>query len=142
MRAEPIILWVDDDQDDLDTFRHAAAEAGLSVTIHHAHNGVEALAYLHAHKEQGPLPCLVILDMNMPQMDGRSTLTAIKGHAEFSELQVVVFTTSASPLDQVFCKKYGCEIFQKPNSFDKLKDMITGFGAMCSPARNGTGGQP
>ncbi|RYZ23742.1 MAG: response regulator [Chitinophagaceae bacterium] len=139
MRAEPIILWVDDDEDDLDTFRHAAAEAGVTLTIDHAGNGVEALAYLNKRKETGALPCLVILDMNMPQMDGRGTLMTIKANPGFAHLQVVVFTTSASPLDQVFCKKYSCEIFQKPNSFDKLKEIITGFGAMCRSSKTDSG---
>ncbi|WP_165871378.1 response regulator [Flaviaesturariibacter flavus] len=129
--AESIILWVDDDEDDLETFRNAAAVTGLDVKIHHARNGVEAVAYLQERGACGQLPCLVILDMNMPQMDGRSTLAAIKSTPEFAQLQVVVFTTSASTLDEVFCRKYKAPIYQKPNSFEKLKEIVAGFGALC-----------
>ncbi|RYY95627.1 MAG: response regulator [Chitinophagaceae bacterium] len=122
-----LILWVDDDVDDLEIFTQAAAEVCPDVEVHYAHNGLEALAYLEKAGAAGSFPDLVILDMNMPKLGGRETLAAIRSNPAYEHLNTVVFTTSSSPLDALFCEKYGVEIFIKPQSYDHLKEFARRF---------------
>ena len=72
-----IVLCVDDDPDDRDLIRNAIFHVDPSYTVAHATNGKEALQYLQRASET-ELPCLVILDINMPVMDGKQTLVEIK----------------------------------------------------------------
>ena len=73
------ILWADDDVDDLLLFREVLEELTQSFDVVEAANGKEALAYLQKAKAASLLPCLIILDINMPVLNGKETLVAIKG---------------------------------------------------------------
>jgi CheY-like chemotaxis protein len=114
------ILWADDDYDDLQMMREILAKKGGDFEIVEVHNGKEALTYLNKAKETYELPCLIILDINMPIMDGKETLSILKNTAEYSDIPIVVFTTSASDLDKMFCKKFNTEMITKPPSFSTL----------------------
>ncbi|GAA4321762.1 response regulator [Flaviaesturariibacter amylovorans] len=127
MSTRQLILWVDDDLDDLEIFTQAAAEVCPEAEVHYAHNGLEALTYLERAKSAKAFPDLVILDMNMPKLGGRETLASIKSNPDFQQLNVIVFTTSSSPLDALFCEKYGAEIFIKPQSYEHLKEFARRF---------------
>jgi CheY-like chemotaxis protein len=129
--VEPVILWVDDDLDDLEMFSQAAKEVCADTKLVLTHNGLEALAYLADAKASGNLPCLVVLDMNMPKLGGRETLVAIKKDPAYAHINVVIFTTSRSTLDKTFCDRFGAEMFTKPQSYDKLKDLISRFMGFC-----------
>ena len=94
-------------------------------------NGKEAINYLQQTKEEH-FPCLIILDINMPVLDGKETLTFIKRHEHFSKIPVVVFTTSASELDKLFCRKFGTEMITKPPTFDNLEAAVIKLLDFCS----------
>ncbi|HEY2648326.1 MAG TPA: response regulator, partial [Puia sp.] len=89
-----IVLCVDDDPDDRELIRNAIFKVDPSYTVAYATNGKEALQYLKRAGESD-LPCLVILDINMPVMDGKQTLEEIKRNDKWNELPIVVFSTSA-----------------------------------------------
>lgn len=93
------------------------------VAIIEVKNGREALDFLESADDQ-TMPCLVILDINMPILDGKETLTLIKKNEKFKDLPVVIFTTSASELDKLFCKKMGTEMITKPPSFKSLEAVV------------------
>jgi CheY-like chemotaxis protein len=114
-----IVLCVDDDPDDRELIRNAIFKVDPSYTVAHATNGREALQYLGRAKEN-ELPCLVILDINMPVMDGKLTLVEIKKDKKLKQLPVVVFTTSSHPADQNFCRQYGVELVTKPANFKQI----------------------
>jgi CheY-like chemotaxis protein len=114
-----IVLCVDDDPDDRELIRNAIFKVDPSYTVAHATNGREALQYLGRAKEN-ELPCLVILDINMPVMDGKLTLVEIKKDKKLKQLPIVVFTTSSHPADQSFCRQYGVELVTKPANFKQI----------------------
>jgi len=118
------ILWADDDPDDLSLFKQILQELNQNYHIIEAENGTEALQHLEQMKKNHALPDLVILDINMPVMNGRDTLVKIKDDKQLQGLPVVVLTTSTSELDGMFCKKYGVERFIKPPSYIRLKDTL------------------
>ena len=115
------ILWADDDTDDLQMMREILVKNNQDFDIVEVGNGKEALNYLE-HADN--LPCLIILDINMPVMGGKETLATIKSNEEFKIIPVVVFTTSESDLDRLFCEKFHTQMITKPPSYKKLETTI------------------
>src|SRR5919112_921682 len=95
------VLCVDDDADDREVVCYTINEIDPSLQVVHAVNGVEAIEYLVKAKEDAALPCLVILDINMPKMDGKQTLAEIKKDKQLCELPIVIFSTSDNPIDRM-----------------------------------------
>jgi CheY-like chemotaxis protein len=114
-----IVLCVDDDPDDRELIRNAIFRVDPSYTVAHATNGREALQYL-LRATENELPCLVILDINMPVMDGKQALVEIKKHKKLKSLPIVVFTTSSHPADLTFCRQYGVELITKPANYNQI----------------------
>ena len=113
------ILWADDDADDLQMMRDILAKKKKDFKIVEVHNGKEALEYLKTAKDNS-LPSLIILDINMPVLDGKETLSILKKTEEYKDIPVVVFTTSDSELDKLYCKKFNTEMVTKPPTFSTL----------------------
>ncbi len=126
------MLCVDDDEDDRDLVCIAIKEIDPSFDVAHAENGLEAIEFLSKAKEAQNLPCLVILDINMPMMDGKQTLAAIKKDEKLKELPVVLFTTSNSPLDKMYCAQYNVELVTKPSTLFNIKDEVKRLLNHCS----------
>jgi CheY-like chemotaxis protein len=119
-----IVLCVDDDPDDREIVCRTIEELDSTIKVIHAGDGVEAIDYLSKVKNTHEQPCLVILDMNMPRMDGKQTLSKIKKDQELSDLNVVIFTTSNSPIDKTFCAQYGVELITKPDNVSTIKEQV------------------
>jgi CheY-like chemotaxis protein len=111
-----VVLCVDDDPDDRELIRNAIFKVDPSYTVAHATNGQEALQYL-IRAADSELPCLVILDINMPVMDGKQAVVEIKKNKKLSKLPIVVFSTSNHPSDFNFCQSHGVELVTKPTNF-------------------------
>lgn len=126
------ILWVDDDVDDLMMMKEILMKNNQDQDVVEVHNGREALDYLNKAKQEGNLPCLVILDINMPIMDGKETLSIIRKSEEFKHIPVVVFSTSNSELDRVFCKNFQSELITKPPMYKSLEKTIIEILNYCS----------
>jgi CheY-like chemotaxis protein len=85
-----------------------------------ANDGIMALDALHQMQASGQLPCLIVLDINMPRMDGKQTLVALQQNSHFANIPVVVFTTSSSYLDKTFCAAKKVEMITKPFDYATL----------------------
>ena len=114
------ILWADDDADDLFIVREVMDNFPDTFKITEVNNGRQVLDYLNSIKCPSELPCLVILDINMPVLNGKETLAIIKSEERFNSITVAVFTTSSSEKDRQFCERFGARMFTKPHSFQKL----------------------
>ena len=98
------ILLVEDNPDDVELTRIAFAEANITNALTVVGDGAAALDYLfargrHADRDRDDLPAIVLLDLNLPKLDGREVLQAIRGHERTRSLPVVVMTTSGEPFD-------------------------------------------
>ena len=118
------VLCVDDDPDDREIVCYTISEIDSSLQVVHAADGVEALSYLTEAKEKEALPCLVILDINMPRMDGRQTLAEMKRDTHLSKVPVVIFSTSNSKVDKMYCDRYGVELVTKPTTMHIMQDEV------------------
>jgi CheY-like chemotaxis protein len=114
------ILLVDDDIDDLNLLSEVMHEIDWTYNIVQANNGEEALVKLEGMKQAGKLPCLIVLDINMPKMDGKQTLVAIQDDSELTNIPVVIFTTSNNKVDKLFFEMKNVEMITKPVEFQVL----------------------
>ncbi|MGH2840350.1 MAG: response regulator [Solirubrobacteraceae bacterium] len=133
-RGRPItILLADDDEDDRLMTRDALREARLHNDLRTVVDGVELLEYLrhqgaYADRSSAPPPGLVLLDLNMPRMDGREALREIKGDPQLRTLPVVVLTTSKAEEDVVRTYELGVNSFiSKPVTFLGLVEVMKAF---------------
>ena len=125
------ILCVDDDPDDQMLIHETIKEINPNARIATAHNGLESLQYLMNVQSDESLPCLIIMDINMPLLDGKETLARIKKDPRFQKIPVVMFTTSSSQLDQTFCENYTVPFVTKPLRHKGLKEVIESMLQMC-----------
>ncbi len=126
------ILWADDDPDDLIMFREILRNIDHSYDIVEVNNGKEALEYLYNVEQASTNLCLIILDMNMPIMNGRDALAVIKSEEDFKSIPVVIFTTSSSEMDKMFCRRYGVEMMTKPPEFTTLTSIVQRLLNLCN----------
>lgn len=131
MNQNHTILCADDDDDDIQMLQEAIKEVDGSYRLLKAHDGVDALNQLKALKESGTLPCLVVLDINMPKMDGRQTFISIRNQEEYASIPVVIFSTSSSPLDKMFFARKDVEYITKPINYDFLVEVAKRLLSYC-----------
>lgn len=120
------ILLVEDNADDIELTRIAFAEAKLDSRLEVVRDGAEALDYLfargaHAGRDPNRLPAIVLLDLNLPKVDGREVLEAIRGNEATHSLPVVVLTTSTEPFDVDASYALGANSYiRKPVDFEQF----------------------
>ncbi len=132
MPKEPVILYAEDDLDDFESVKEALEQLSGNCRLQHARNGEEAVEYLQ--QNQNDLPCLIVLDLNMPVMNGKEVLYWLKENEAFSNIQVIVFTTSSREDDVKLCQKYGCTFFRKPTLYRDLLHIAQMMLQMCAKA--------
>jgi two-component system response regulator len=125
------LLLVEDNPDDVEMTLAAWETTAPEVTIHVAENGREAVEYLRPGNGNPPRPDLVLLDLNMPVMDGRAVLSELKNDPQLSDIPVLVLTTSTAPVDvrDAYRRHANCYL-NKPADFDEflaLARAIEGF---------------
>lgn len=128
---KPVILYAEDDFDDFESVREALDSLTDQQSLVHAKNGEEAVTYL---TNSSALPSLVVLDLNMPVMDGKEVLQWMKNSEEYKEIPVMVFTTSSREEDIRLCQKHGCTFFRKPTLYRDLLHVAQTMLQMCERA--------
>jgi CheY-like chemotaxis protein len=99
MNGEKALLLVEDDVVDMMSVKRALRELKIPNPLYHVENGEEALAWLNDTKN--PRPAIILLDLNMPRMNGHEFLAIIKSDAELRRIPVIVLTTSQAEADKV-----------------------------------------
>jgi CheY-like chemotaxis protein len=126
-RGLPIILIAEDDPGDRVLLQEAFQAAGTLVDLRLVASGKEFLEYLYRRPpwEWAERPDLVLLDLNMPETNGREALREIKEHHELKSIPVVVLTTSRAPEDVLDAYAIGANTYiPKPASFDGLLNTV------------------
>lgn len=131
MQFGKIVLIIDDDKDDLEMLQHALVDIDGEHRIVEAADGVYGLSVLNQMADKKELPCLIVLDINMPRMDGRETLLKIKSDEKLSKIPIVIFSTSSSPMDKTFFDRYRTAYFVKPINFEELKKTAARLISIC-----------
>jgi len=128
------ILLAEDDPDDRLLTRRALEKSGLANTVDTVEDGEELMKYLrhegeYADAEAAPRPGMILLDLNMPRMDGREALKKIKSDSELRRIPVIVLTTSEAEQDILQSYDLGVNAFvTKPVTFDDLANALQALG--------------
>lgn len=117
------IMLVDDDQDDLYFFSKALEEFDVEIDLITATDGMLAFEKLKSR-----VPDVILLDLNMPRMNGMAFLRSIKKIKHLKDVPVIVYTTHISVFDETEALKLGAyAVFIKPADFDKTVKTISGI---------------
>lgn len=128
------ILMAEDDPDDQLLTRDALKAAKLANDIRFVNDGVELLEYLkregkYADPALSPRPGIILLDLNMPRMDGRKALSIIKEDTDLRRIPVVILTTSSAEEDIFRSYDMGVNSYvTKPVTFNALTELMRDFG--------------
>lgn len=134
MSDEKDILLVEDNLDDVELTRIAFSEAGIAHRMMVVGDGAAALDFLFArgaYSDRDPLelPSIVLLDLNLPKIDGREVLQAIRDNLVTKTLPVVVLTTSNEPFDVEASYALGANSYiQKPVDFEQFVGVVKQIG--------------
>lgn len=129
MIEDPIVLLVDDSQNDAMLMRTVFERAGFVQPMRLAVDGNDAIAYLHgdgrySDRKLFPLPTTVLLDLNMPRMDGFEVLDWIRHQPELRRMRVYILSASSRPQDIERAYDLGANSYLvKPGNLDGLLNM-------------------
>jgi CheY-like chemotaxis protein len=109
----PQVLLVDDSEDDFVIAQEGFVDAGVNVQLHHVENGLDCMDFLRRRGRfsEAPIADLVLLDLNMPLMDGREVLKAMLEDPKLKHLPVIVMTTSAASEEVLSLYRLRCSAF-------------------------------
>lgn len=121
------ILLVEDNPADMRLIREALSEDGMAAALHWSASGESALDYLRARGEHArrKLPDLVLLDLNLPGLNGHEVLAEIKADAELRRIPVVVLTSSSARGDvQAAYDSHANAYMVKPDGYDDILNLV------------------
>ena len=121
------ILLVEDNDNDVELTRMSFKMSKMKVNLYVANDGVECMDFLRKQGQftEVPLPDLILLDLNMPRMDGREVLTELAQDEQFRHLPVVILTTSAEEKEILKMYKLRCSSYiVKPVDFEQFHRAI------------------
>ena len=122
------ILLVEDDPGDVELTQYTIKKAKMLVNLHVVGDGQEAMAFLQRDGKFAGVPCpdLILLDLNLPGMDGREVLAKVKANSQLKTIPVVVLTTSQSDEDilKSYCLGANCFI-TKPVGLDQFAKVVS-----------------
>lgn len=127
------ILLVEDSDADIKIALRAFAKVKLKNNIYVVHDGQEALDFIY-HKaqyedtEKYPVPDLILLDINMPKLNGFEVLKAIKNDLNYSYIPVIMLTSSQNEKDIATSYRFGAASYiPKPVCYDNFVEIVDGF---------------
>jgi two-component system response regulator len=124
------ILLVEDNENDVVLTRHGFRKSNLAVNLHHVEDGVECMAFLRKEGRYAdvPTPDLILLDLNMPRMDGREVMAEMVQDKALRRLPVVILTTSSDEQEILSMYDLRCSSYiVKPVDFTQFQRVLSVF---------------
>jgi CheY-like chemotaxis protein len=125
------ILLVEDNPADVELTKQGFLEGKIPSRLSVARDGLEAMAFLRREGQfaNAPRPDFILLDLNMPKMDGREVLAEVKNDERLKSIPIVVLTTSDADNDVIETyRRHGNAYMQKPVDFDQFVEVVKGIG--------------
>ena len=127
-----LVLYADDDIDDLDFVRDAFKPHEKEIKLITFCRALELVRYISEQPVNEPSPCLVILDVDMPELNGREALKLLRKIDRYMQVPVILFTTSSSPHDEVYADCYKAGFFTKPLNEEQMNMIVEKFVSYCN----------
>ena len=127
----PHILLADDDEEDLELMEEAILSAESNALLYKVKNGKALIEFLD-NVGSNQLPHLIIMDYNMPELNGAEVLSQLRNRPSYTSIPVIILSTSNAPLHQQECKARGAsEYFVKPNTLTELDALAEKMLSFC-----------
>ena len=124
MKEDQTIVIADDDPEDCDLATEAMRLADMSNPVNIVRDGQELISYLKRHVDgagERSVPAIILLDLNMPRMNGHDALRQIKADPDLADIPIIVMTTSSNEADVEETYRLGAQSYLvKPGSFREL----------------------
>lgn len=131
-QLEKYILYADDDKEDQDMFAETLKEIAADVSVLFVSDGDSVRDFLYELQPGSILPCLILLDMNMPKLNGVDTLKRLKSSSVFNKVPVILFSTSVDPINQENALSLGAiEFVRKPVKYSEFGQVVLRFVDHC-----------
>jgi CheY-like chemotaxis protein len=120
------ILLAEDNRGDVLLVQEALAAHGISYQLHVAANGADAIQFMQHMGQLGEPPCpdLLLLDLNLPKVDGSEVLQEFRKHPSCTTTPIIVISSSDAPRDRQKIEALGVSrVFRKPTSFDAFLEL-------------------
>jgi CheY-like chemotaxis protein len=122
------IYVVEDDQEDRMILAEYFQEFGITPNVEYFENGEVFINEIEKLEDADPLPCLIVLDLNMPILNGTQTLLYLKREAKLKHIPVIIFSTSENEEERRKCISYGAsDYLVKPMSYDEGQAIVKTF---------------
>jgi CheY-like chemotaxis protein len=134
MKDSYTILLADDDPDDQELIVHAFTEVSPSFRLHIVNDGKEAIDFLSTVSDS-KLPCLIVLDYNMPELNGAQVLLKLTNDKRYEAIPKVILSTSSNPKYIQDCLHKGAHAYRvKPDNFAQLVVLAKEMLELCDKA--------
>ena len=127
-----VVLYADDDIDDIQLVSETFLPYASSVDLITFPDGDALLKHINAMPFDAAVPCLIILDINMPKINGKETLIHIRKIPRLSEVPVVLFSTSTLPSEAAFARSFNAGFITKPLDHHQMENVIEQFIDNCN----------
>ena len=124
------VIFADDDADDLELITGFFEQYNRNVNVLEFRDGKEVLKFLD-ELAFNATPLLIVLDINMPRLNGKETLVAIRNHQRYQYIPVVIYTTSMSKSDEDFCRQLGASWVSKSTTIEGVKQVAKVLAEFC-----------
>jgi CheY-like chemotaxis protein len=139
---KPVLLLVEDSEDDAFLFQWTFKKSGADFTLRHAVNGAEAVEILRTASTPAALPRLIFLDLKMPVMNGFDVLAWMQNNNFLPQIPVIVVSGSNHPKDKDRVRQLGAlDYLIKPVNSDDLQRILQEASRLIDPASSSTGAQ-
>lgn len=126
------VLYAEDDIDDRMLLEQIMENMPEPIQLVTVENGQEVFEYLHALPQSAPYPCFILLDINMPVMDGYETLRRLKKESPYNSITVVLFSTADYEQQEYRARQAGAKRYiSKPFSVPLIEKICSSFAVMC-----------
>ena len=126
------ILYADDDPEDKEIIKDGLKEINTDVEMVLVNHGLDALKFLESLNSSENYPCLILLDINMPILNGLETLKILKERKNFQDIPVIMFSTSSDQKSRQKSLELGAaDYVTKPINFNNFKEIAAKFVAKC-----------
>jgi len=126
------VIFADDDADDLELITGFFKQYNREINVLEFKDGKEVLKFLDDFALNANAPMLIILDINMPRMNGKETLMAIRQHPNYQHIPVMLYSTSNDSRDKLFCQKFNASWVNKPSDVEGVKQIARIIADFCS----------
>jgi CheY-like chemotaxis protein len=125
------IVFADDDADDLELITGFFKQYNRNINVLEFKDGKEVLRFLDDFAINTTPPLLIVLDINMPRLNGKETLKAIRRHPQYGAIPVVIYSTSANQSDEEFCHRFNASWVAKSPTVDGIKQIARVLAEFC-----------